>query len=454
MPNLLVRNVQSNILRYHNRKFSRFIFIRFETKAKAKSVKDWVSSFVNDFKVTSEATGLKDYKNYKKGKPNNGRIISLHFSASGFQKMGFKKTDDGLPKDPAFWQGMKARGPLLNDPDKKTWEASYKKRIDAMVLVADDANDVIERTTDELAKSLMKKKLGSIIFHENASINKNEQGDKVEHFGYRDGLSQPTFWDKSHLLQDKWNLVLDNNGGGSYLIFRKLEQNVKLFNEKVAAMSRQLQMPESYIGARVVGRYKDGVHLADGWHSSTAKDIDPKRPTNYDNDPEGMGCPFHSHTRKMHASSYAEKKSRVVRRGATYDNRVDKTNPEPEKGVGLLFLCYQSNIEEQFETLQAKWANNPNYPKKHTGIDPLIGQSNASTARTSRKAGYNTAKESLQLNGTVTLKGGAYFYAPGIPFLKNIKSYPRKINYSSGYYTGGVGFGLLSQISSRGSYRY
>jgi len=142
----------------------------------------------------------------------------------------------------------------------------------------------------------------------------------------------------------------------------------------------------------------------------------------------------------------------IVRRGVTYDNRSDISNPEPEKGVGLLFLCYQANIQRQFEVLQATWANNPNYPKNGTGIDPLIGQTDINTARVSHKSTYNTAKESLELNGTVTLKGGEYFYSPSILFLKNIKSYPRKDSFSSGYYSRGISYGLLSWISSGGGH--
>ncbi len=447
MSILLVRNVQSNILRYHNRKYARFVFISFDKIAKATAVKDWVGTILKDFQITSEATGLKDYKNFKKKKPNNGRILSLHFSAKGFRKMGFKKTDDGLPKDSAFWEGMEARGPSLNDPDKKNWEPDYKKNMEAMVLIADDSISVIEDTMSALDKSLHEKKIGEIIFYENAISKKNDSNHNIEQFGYRDGLTQPVFWNKERLLQDKWNLVLDNNRGGSYLVFRKLEQNVKLFNEKVKAMSKQIQLPESYVGARVIGRYKDGVHLEDGSYPPV-KNPDPKRPTNFDEDPDGMKCPFHSHSRKMHAATYDEKQRMIVRRGVTYDDRIDKKDPEPEKGVGLLFLCYQASIENQFETLQSKWANNPDYPQKHTGIDPLIGQTDNITKRPARRVGYNTAKESLQLNGTVTLKGGAYFYAPGIPFLKDIKSYPRKDNFNSGYNIGSVGFGILSSFSS------
>jgi len=445
MSNLPLVNVQSNILKYHNRKYSRFIFICFDGNANA--IKDWVSTFYENFKMTSAATDLIDYKRFIKKKPNSGRLISLLFSSKGFHKMGFKKTDDGLPKDTAFWKGMQSRKTLLNDPDKKTWETGYKKTIDAMVLVADDSAAVIENTMTDLAKRLAKAKVGNISFHENAAVKTNKAGHKIEQFGFRDGLSQPKLWDKGHLLQDKWNMALDNSGGGSYLVFRKLEQNVKLFNEKVKDMSKQLLLPESYIGARVIGRYKDGVHLADGTYPVT-KIVDPKSSPEYSKDPDGMGCPFHSHARKMHAASY---KTRMVRRGVTYDNRLDKSNPEPENGAGILFLSYQASIENQFEVLQSKWANNPDYPKKNTGIDPLIGQTNATTAKASKqRSGYNTTKESLALNGTVTLKGGEYFYAPGIPFLRDIKSFPRKVNYSSGYYSRGLSYGLLSSISGRG----
>jgi len=119
MSNLQLRDVQSNILRPHYRKFSRFMFIRFESKVSPNAIKDWIGIVMKEFQITSGATGLKNYKKFKKGKSNQERIFNLFFSAKGFQKMGFKKTDDGLPKDTAFWDGMEKRGSLLNDPDKK-----------------------------------------------------------------------------------------------------------------------------------------------------------------------------------------------------------------------------------------------------------------------------------------------------------------------------------------------
>jgi deferrochelatase/peroxidase EfeB len=41
---------------------------------------------------------------------------------------------------------------------------------------------------------------------------------------------------------------------------------------------------------------------------------------------------------------------------------------------GLLFLCYQASIERQFEFVQSKWVNAPDFPQGGDGHDPIISQ--------------------------------------------------------------------------------
>jgi deferrochelatase/peroxidase EfeB len=173
-----------------------------------------------------------------------------------------------------------------------------------------------------------------------------------------------------------------------------------------------------------MGRFEDGTPVA--------LQPTPGRPTNdftYDEDPDGEKCPLQAHIRKVNARQ--QDTPRIVRRGVTYGKRwkEPKDNPGleelPSEGVGLLFMCYQRNIEKQFEHLQYLWANDPRLPyTQEPGIDPVIGQPNGMGAGQQKwPAQWNDTREKhrpFDFHGFVTLKGGEYFFAPSIYFLKNI----------------------------------
>ena len=62
-----------------------------------------------------------------------------------------------------------------------------------------------------------------------------------------------------------------------------------------------------------------------------------------------------------------------------------KDNPSleelPSEDVGLLFMCYQKNIEKQFEFLQFCGLMTHDFPREQEpGIDPVIGQPGGSGA--------------------------------------------------------------------------
>jgi hypothetical protein len=180
-------------------------------------------------------------------------------------------------------------------------------------------------------------------------------------------------------------------------------------------------------GALVVGRFEDGTPVV----------LQPAagRPTNgfdYVGDPEGEKCPFQAHIRKMNPRQAGA--PRIVRRGMPYGQRWKEPgdNPTleelPQKDVGLLFMCYQNNIEKQFEALQYFWANDPRQPLGQApGIDPLIGQASALGPGQHRwPAQWNephATHKPFHFKGFVSLKGGEYLFAPSIYFLQHIHTY-------------------------------
>src|SRR6185503_998987 len=92
-----------------------------------------------------------------------------------------------------------------------------------------------------------------------------------------------------------------------------------------------------------------------------------------------------------------------------------------KKDRGLMFLCYGSSIEEQFEFLQRRWANSPVQPN-FGGHDPIIGQNGESNGR-ARFINIPTGSGPLRIKFKeewVIPTGGGYFFAPTISAIRDV----------------------------------
>lgn len=300
-------------------------------------------------------------------------------------------------------------------------------------------------------------------FEEEGAVLKTKQGLSIEPFGFQDGISQPLFYREDILfaltgkaaakLQEdrpaeaptsiKWDpfaplalaLVPDPNGRtpfacGSYFVFRKLKQDVAGFYRQAKQLAEDTKRPVDDVLADFVGRRPNGKPLAES-----------RGLNDFDFSGHGASCPFHAHIRKVNPRSdlrpfYQARANRIVRRGIPYGPllpRDDDGKPlSPEQSattdVGILFFCAQASIAHQFEQLQARWANNPNGPKRSAGLDPIAGQMPAGQplnrvafARQGEEdtcTGYAARTDALE--PVVQLQGGAYFFAPSISFLRSL----------------------------------
>lgn len=107
----------------------------------------------------------------------------------------------------------------------------------------------------------------------------------------------------------------------------------------------------------------------------------------------------------------------------------------PNEDRGLLFLCYQKDIEAQFEFVQTQWVNEAGFPCPEAGSDaagkptqncpgdglpdgedPVIAQTT--------QGPYNIPAKPLRTNVThfVTTTGGDYFFSPSIEALVEVLS--------------------------------
>jgi len=364
----------------------------------------------------------------------------------GYRYLGFG--DDQLPvprdddfTDPShrqyFLLGMKeqanAPGRRYNDPPYTEWESPYQQQIHAMVLLADDdmtrLNQSVRDITASLAGAfdLLTTERGKVV----RDVFPRGKLD-IEHFGFQDGISQPLMirqdidketakrgsahWDPTAPL---WLALVEEPGGGggfgSFMVFRKLEQNVKAFWDTLGALSKQSGVAVEDLGAMAVGRFRDGTPAV------PTTTIDPTADPNdfhYSQDPDGAKCPFHAHIRKTNPrgdipNTDLERARRVVRRGITYGDRPD-LSVRPETGVGLLFMCFQSNLD-QF-VIQQEGSDSNDFLPGDVGVDAVIGQNSAPVAQTWPSTG--TVK--FTMANLVKMKGGEYFFAPSMSFLKSL----------------------------------
>jgi len=147
----------------------------------------------------------------------------------------------------------------------------------------------------------------------------------------------------------------------------------------------------------------------------------------YAEDARGSRCPFQAHIRATNPRDRASLPSRIVRCGITYGKRRMRKGSftdQPARRVGLLFMCYQRDIGRQFEFLQRRANGLPGRP-----MDPLAGQA-APGAPAPWPPRYGQPLRVLYPSRAprrgrrevplVALKGGEYFFAPSLPFLKGL----------------------------------
>jgi Dyp-type peroxidase family len=303
-----------------------------------------------------------------------------------------------------------------------------------------------------------------------------------EHFGYRDGISQPGIRgytpvsnpaDPNH-GQPGQDLVFPGEfligqpaqagagkptnvpgpnapGGpawaknGSFLVFRRLRQDVAGWRDFVASTAQTANIPNALAAAKLVGRWESGAPLE--ITGDVSKDpgfanpalLSPANVNNfkYSTDVDGIVVPLAAHIRKTNprngatdTGNFADTlRRRILRRGIPFGTTLSlgtpasdpSANPPYPNDRGLCFVCYQSSISRQFEFMQSHWANNPNFPKPGAGQDPISAQTSL-PGSFSVPGGRQTHIE-LMARFVVTT-GGDYYFAPSISALHALATKP------------------------------
>lgn len=269
-----------------------------------------------------------------------------------------------------------------------------------------------------------------------------------DHFGYRDRMSQPVMEGSGEeptpgtgtpLKAGEFILGYPDEDGppanlpqpevlsrnGSFMAYRRLQEHVGAFRD---FLRQHGQTPEEreLVAAKLMGRWRSGAPLVLAPDRDDPElGSDPRRNNNFsykEMDPHGYAVPLGSHMRRMNPRDTAANinRRRIIRRGATYGPPLAEDAPEDgvERGIAAFVIC--ASLIRQFEFLQNVWANDRNFHELGNERDPIIGNQDGTLE-------YKIPKRPIRrkitgLPAFTTVRGGAYFFLPGIGALRYLAS--------------------------------
>jgi Dyp-type peroxidase family len=455
-----------------------FLFFRIHQPARFKMlVRQYLIAGLTTWRIVLQRERIAGQRSRRAGAREPWLGMNLGFTKDGMtQLLGPRRP----PMDTAFERG--AAHPdtvaLLNDPPATAWRNGYlSDRIDGVFLITGTDARFVGYHGNSLCQ-----RLGNaikIVYSETGTVRPGQNRGR-EHFGFMDGISQPGIRmltgplrpgaapDQGLPRQDLlWpgEFVLGYPGqdpqdperpgpiaplpapwarNGSYMVFRRLEQRVPEFRSFVAAQAARLGMYPDLLSARMVGRWRSGAPLELApLRDSPSLAADDMRNNDFDyaDDPFQRACPYAAHVRKANprddsSGGKAEAlQHRIIRAGIAFGPEVMPGETRTMHSRGLMFVCYQASIERQFEFVQSRYSNNPEFVRGKRrpdsgspvapGFDPIVGQVQGGGARVMDEPAPNyptgNRRTTLEMREPfVVLTAAGYFFMPSITALRTV----------------------------------
>jgi Dyp-type peroxidase family len=255
-------------------------------------------------------------------------------------------------------------------------------------------------------------------------------------------------------------MPLDFSRNGTFFAYRKLHQDIDVFNDWVVKTARDMmqvwrltdpQVAEATLKAKMAGRWPDGVPLmaapdfaawekfnrdfpADGSAEQQAARAEKLVLISYRDDPKGLRCPVTAHTRRsntrdmldplatsddlaLRQGSALNNRRRLLRRGLPYGS---KDAADGEHGIVMLAVC--ASLSRQFEFVQQQWINYGLDFNAGNDTCPLIGHHGrgAKYVIPADPKTKNPPFIATDLPQFVSMRGGDYFFMPSMTALRMI----------------------------------
>jgi Dyp-type peroxidase family len=449
-----LHDIQDNVLAPILMRYGRHLFLKFLDGAGAR---EWLRNMVKRVNARQQERGTRF-------------TVNVGFTYEGLKALGLSQRSlDSFPE--AFRAGMRRRAPVVGDVGPHApehWEGGLGgPDIHAMALIRTDSDAGREAATWALREEMDAAGGVEVRFVQDtmALAHENGIGSEGEHFGFADPISQPPV-EGSDAPSYPGDGVLEPDGtwrplkpgefllgyedeagaagaqtpdppelrlNGTYVVFRKLYQDVAAFRRYLASAARSLygsndQYHQELVAAKMMGRWRSGCPL----DLSPEKDdpalaADPQRRNNftYAGDDQGLRCPLGSHLRRSNPRATplkratAVRRHRLIRRGVEYGPRLEPGALEDDGADrGLINLFIQTDIERQFEFVQKEWMKGGEF----IGLDPDEQDPINGTGGAGSQMLVPGAKQPFlfDLPTFVKVKGGEYLFAPGLKALDGI----------------------------------
>lgn len=399
------------------------------------------------------------------GADSTGPFVNLGITWLGLEALGVPSSSlRTFP--PEFRAGMVARAARLGDigpsgPDFWVGGLGAPAIVHLIFTVHATSREAVRDKSDQVLAAGQAGAWRRLSCFEGHALLHPDSNKRVEHFGFRDGLSQPRFEGigrrppaPTEPIEPLGVVLLGHPTStphvavrvpepsplghqGSFSAFRVLGQDVAAFRDFVARTAAERGLSTELVMAKLCGRWPNGVPLA---VARTAEDAEAylasgRALNDFDlsDDQDGRLCPVGSHVRRANprrahiVQRPANRTRRLVRRGMPFGDWLESdAPPDGPRRRGLLgnFLC--ASLSTQFEAMQYDWINLGLQDPGITGTnDPLVGTNDP---RTSSFTFWTLEHQWLTLTGissfTETM-GGAYCFVPSMPALRWIASLDR-----------------------------
>lgn len=411
----------------------RYEFLSFRNPAAGRA---WLAAIYEQVPSVEQARATLD---------KDKRWISIAFTWNGLRALGVK--EESLATFPEeFKQGMVARAQMLGDTGKNhpdNWIGDLASP-DLHAIIMLFARDDSERNRCQMEHQKLVAQCEGVEVLSSLDLEGIPPFEySHDHFGYRDRLSQPVMEGSGEeptpgsgapIKPGEFILGYPDEAGspanlpqpeilsrnGSYMAYRRLQEHVGMFRDFLRENGETAKEQE-LVAAKLMGRWRSGAPLVLAQEKDDpALGADPQRNNNFnykEADPHGYATPLGSHIRRMNPRDTAANmnRHRMIRRGATYGPPLPEDAPDDgaDRGIAAFIIC--ASLVRQFEFAQNVWANDRNFHQLDNERDPIIGNQDGTLEFTIPQRPVR--KKIVGLPAFTTLKGGAYFFLPGLKAL-------------------------------------